>query len=103
MKEAQEKADAQMSAATTSLAIGVAQGLIQIAGSSSVYAKAPSDQGALRLAGNATALKTDLARLSAELKRGDKRLPPGDVNRMKDQLERGLQDIRNAKKSARPC
>lgn len=103
MKEAQEKANAQMSAATTSLAIGVAQGLTQIAGASSIYAKAPSDQESRRLVGTANALKSDLAKLSADLKRNDKRLSAGEANRMKEQLEKGLQEVRNAKKSARPC
>lgn len=103
MKEAKEKADTQMSAATISLASGVAQGLIQIAGASSVYAKTPSDQQSVRLAGNATSLKSDLARLNADLKRGDRRISPGDVDKMKGELEKGLQNIRDAKKSARPC
>ena len=109
-REAQQKADTAMSAATNSLVMGVAQGLIQISGSPAAKGSTNA-QDLQRFTATANGLKSDIARLRTEIVRNEALVKEGksgamsaaDVERMKTQLDKGLQDVRNAKRSAKAC
>ena len=110
MAESDEKARAAMSAATTSLVVGIASGLAQLGGIGPTGSQ-PNDRGFQDFVLKTDALQRDLANLNAEIRRSDasantgkgKRLPIAEIERMKAQLGNSLLQVRNAKKLARPC
>lgn len=110
MTEADEKADATMSAATSALVMGaVSTSAAAIGGFSS--GSAGNDREFQAFALKTDALKQDLSALKLDLQRAGAsaeanrktRLTIAEIERMKSQLGTSLQQVRAAKRSARPC
>ena len=109
--EAQQKADTAMRAATLSLASGIAANVIQISGSPVASKGSTNAPDIQRFTASANALKSDIARLTTEIKRDEASVNVGnapamsaaDIETMKAQLDRGQQEIRRARVTAKPC
>ena len=109
-REAEQKADTAMRAATISLASGISANAIQI-GASASASKVSNAQDTQRFTASTSMLKSDIAKLTAEIKRDEARVNAGntpamsaaDVEGMKTQLDKGLQEIRKANSTAKAC
>lgn len=108
-QEAQERAGVAMSAASNELVVGIVSGALSIARSSHFHE--PNGQEFLRFMASADALNRDLVKLNHEIKRSYAQAKSGqgktfsntELDKMKEQLTKVQQQLRDAKKSARPC
>ena len=89
---------------------GISGNAIQI-GASASASKVSNAQDTQRFTASTSMLKSDIAKLTAEIKRDEARVNAGntpamsaaDVEGMKTQLDRGLQEIRKANSTAKAC
>lgn len=98
-----------MSAASNELVVGIVSGALSIARGS--HFNEPNGQEFARFMVSADALKRDLVKLNTEIKRSYAQAKSGrgktysntELDKMKEQLTKVQQQLRDTKKSARPC